>query len=56
VKNRMSTDHARHVVSSKLIRDIDGSIVWHYSMCSCGWEGACEEVRKHILHVESLSL
>lgn len=60
MKKRANEDHIRHVISSECIRDIDSSIIWHYSTCSCGWEGAhvatreldTEEVRKHIVNVE----
>lgn len=31
-----------HALTKQIIRDIDGSVVWHYVECTCGWETRCE--------------
>lgn len=30
-----------HALDKKTVRDIDGSVIWHYVECTCGWESAC---------------
>ena len=42
----------KHALSLEVVRDIDGSVVWNYFACTCGWESSCTK-SKHDARAEA---
>lgn len=36
-----ATPSKQHLIKQETVNDIDGSVVWHYASCACGWESKC---------------